>query len=63
MPQKMAACSIILCTYLVAFQKAALEGVPVYATKDPRALQGWRDYARIGEEVTGGKKGQVRRLG
>jgi chromosome partitioning protein len=36
---------------LVAFQKAALEGVPVYAVRDPRAMQGWRDYARVGEEI------------
>jgi len=36
---------------LVAFQKAALEGVPVYAVRDPRALQGWQDYVRMGEEV------------
>ena len=39
---------------LVAFQKAALEGVPVYAVKDPRALQGWQDYVRVGEEVSRG---------
>ncbi len=44
---------------LVAFQKAALEGVPVYAVKDPRAEQGWRDYVRVGEEVIGGER-QVR---
>lgn len=44
---------------LVAFQKAALEGVPVYAVKDPRAQQGWLDYVRVGEEVFGGE-GQVR---
>lgn len=44
---------------LVAFQKAALEGVPVYEVKDPRALQGWEDYRRIGEEVWRGQ-GQVR---
>jgi chromosome partitioning protein len=40
---------------LVAFQKAALEGVPVYAVKDPRAPQGWQDYSRIGEEIVDGK--------
>ena len=39
---------------LVAFHKAALEGVPVYAVRDPRALQGWQDYVRVGEEVSGG---------
>ena len=36
---------------LVAFQKAALEGVPVYEVKDPRAVMGWQDYVQIGEEV------------
>ena len=39
----------------VAFQKAALEGVPVYAVKDPRAEEAWEDYVRIGEEVLGGQ--------
>ena len=39
---------------LVAFQKAALEGVPVYAVRDPRALQGWQDYVRVGEEASRG---------
>ena len=29
---------------LVAFQKAALAGVPVYAVDDPRANLGWEDY-------------------
>lgn len=41
---------------LVAFQKAALEGVPVYAVKDPRAQQAWLDYAGIGEEMILGQK-------
>ncbi len=44
---------------LVAFQKAALEGVPVYEVKDPRALQGWEDYRRVGEEVFR-DQGQIR---
>ncbi|HLL38425.1 MAG TPA: ParA family protein [Rubrobacteraceae bacterium] len=39
---------------LVAFQKAALEGVPVYEAKDPRAVVGWQDYVQIGEEVLAG---------
>jgi chromosome partitioning protein len=39
----------------VAFQKAALEGVPVYAVKDPRAEEAWEDYVRIGEEVLRGQ--------
>lgn len=36
---------------LVAFQKAALAGVPVQAVPDPRAREGWNDYQRVGEEV------------
>ena len=35
----------------VAFQKAALEGVPVYDVKDPRAAEAWHDYVDVGEEV------------
>lgn len=36
---------------LVAFQKAALAGVPVYNADDPRAGIGWQDYQRVGEEI------------
>lgn len=36
---------------LVAFQKAALTGVPVYAVDDPRAKQGWADYQALGREL------------
>ena len=37
---------------LVAFQKAALAGVPVYAVAgDPRASEGWSDYRTAVEEV------------
>lgn len=36
---------------LIAFQKAALAGVPVYAVDDPRARIGWRDYQRVCEEI------------
>lgn len=36
---------------LVAFQKAALAGVPVYAVADPRAEQGWADYLAVGREI------------
>jgi chromosome partitioning protein len=36
---------------LVAFQKAALAGVPVYEVADPRAGEAWRDYEVIGEEL------------
>jgi chromosome partitioning protein len=34
-----------------AFQKAALQGVPVCDVKDPRAELGWQDYAAVGEEM------------
>jgi chromosome partitioning protein len=36
---------------LVAFQKAALAGVPVYAVDDPRASLGWEDYKQVGKEI------------
>jgi len=36
---------------LVAFQKAALAGVPVYAVDDPRANLGWEDYQHVGKEI------------
>jgi chromosome partitioning protein len=36
---------------LMAFQRAVLEGVTVDQVRDERALFGWRDYERIGEEV------------
>ena len=36
---------------LVAFQKAALQGVPVFAVNDPRAKEGWSDYQQAGKEV------------
>lgn len=35
----------------VAFQKAALAGVPVNAVSDPRARIAWRDYQHIGQEI------------
>jgi chromosome partitioning protein len=37
---------------LVAHQKAALQGVPVLETNDPRAQDAWEDYRKIGEELT-----------
>ena len=37
---------------LVAFQKAALAGVPVNAALDPRAALGWEDYYNVGKEIT-----------
>ena len=36
---------------LVAFQKAALEGVPVNLAKDPRADKGWSEYLEVAEEI------------
>lgn len=36
---------------LVAFQKSSLEGIPVYAVKDPRAAQAWEDYEAVGKEI------------
>jgi chromosome partitioning protein len=37
---------------LVAFQKAALEGVPVDLAKDARAEKAWREYLAVAEEIT-----------
>jgi len=36
---------------LAAFQKSALEGVPVFAVKDARAQQAWKGYESLGKEV------------
>jgi chromosome partitioning protein len=36
---------------LVAFQKAALAGVPVYGTPDPRSGVGWMEYCALGDEI------------
>lgn len=36
---------------LVAFQKAALHGVPVRDVDDPRAAEGWADYLAVGGEI------------
>jgi chromosome partitioning protein len=36
---------------LVAFQKAALTGVPVHQVSDRRAEQAWKDYQRVGKEI------------
>ena len=35
----------------VAYQKAALAGVPVYEADDPRAQEAWQDYLSIGKEI------------
>lgn len=36
---------------LSAFQKAAMQGVPVYAVKDQRSEKGWQDYEAVGNEI------------
>ena len=36
---------------LVAYQRAALRGVPVYEVTDPRAQSAWGDYEQMGAEV------------
>jgi chromosome partitioning protein len=35
----------------VAFQKAALQGVPVYLVNDPNAQEGWEEYQQVGREL------------
>ena len=35
----------------VAYQKAALAGVPVYQANDPRAEEAWADYLSLGKEI------------
>ena len=35
----------------VAFQKAALAGVPVFAVRDSRAQLAWADYEKMGKEI------------
>lgn len=34
-----------------AFQKAALQGIPVYDVKDPKAPSAWEDYLTVGAEI------------
>lgn len=34
-----------------AFQKAAMNGLPVYAVKDAKAESAWQDYETVGEEI------------
>jgi chromosome partitioning protein len=36
---------------LVAFQKAALAGLPVYSVNDPRAEAAWTAYTSVGREI------------
>jgi chromosome partitioning protein len=38
---------------LVAFQRAALQGIPVYEVRDSRAKEAWEDYKLIGQELVG----------
>ena len=37
---------------LIAFQRAALQGIPVYEIKD-RGSEAWADYLAVGQEVIG----------
>jgi len=39
---------------LAAFEKAAAEGVPVYAVKDHRAARAWEAYESAGKEICNG---------
>lgn len=34
-----------------AFQKAAMNGLPVYSVKDTKAEAAWQDYETVGEEI------------
>ena len=43
---------------LAAFQKAAMQGVPVYDVKDQRAERGWQDYQAVGNEIINLIKGR-----
>lgn len=36
---------------LAAFQKAAMQGIPVYDVKDQRSERGWQDYQAVGNEI------------
>jgi chromosome partitioning protein len=35
----------------IAFQRAALQGLPVYEVKDGKAATAWDDYIAVGKEV------------
>jgi chromosome partitioning protein len=41
---------------LSAFQKAALQGIPVFEVKDSRSKEAWNDYEKIGEELVNDKR-------
>lgn len=36
---------------LIVFQRAALNGIPVYQVHDPKAKEAWSDYKLVGEEI------------
>jgi cellulose biosynthesis protein BcsQ len=40
---------------LVAFEKAAAEGVPVYSVADERAVRAWEAYEAAGKEIMHGR--------
>jgi chromosome partitioning protein len=35
----------------VAYEKAALEGIPVYETGDANSKIAWREYEQVGKEI------------
>jgi chromosome partitioning protein len=39
---------------LAAFEKAAAEGIPVYAVKDHRAARAWKAYEAAGKDMSSG---------
>lgn len=43
---------------LAAFQKAAMQGVPVYVVKDQRSEKGWQEYEAVGNEILNLIKGR-----
>lgn len=38
---------------LIVFQRAALQGIPVYDVKDSKAKEAWEDYKLVGKELLG----------
>lgn len=36
---------------LIAYEKASLQGIPVYQVKDKMAKTAWRDYEAVGREI------------
>lgn len=36
---------------LIVFQRAALQGIPVYDVKDSKAKEAWEDYKLVGKEL------------